>query len=171
MEQISRRIRIVKSSTSASDTLISPATTSPLSSTRSSTSTKPVERPCPSPSGVGISCVFYGFLVSALRCGCASCYLSNGDATLDRHIWYGTFVELHRRPTSAHIHRIFFLQFQEPTRCIDHEVVGPEMIGRKANRAKTIARQAHERRRGARSSPIDDRVAHEERLTRIDCTQ
>src|ERR1700730_12563597 len=60
IEQMSSRIRIVRSSTSASDTLMSPATTRPLSSTRSSTSTRPVDRPCPSVSGVGMSSVFYG---------------------------------------------------------------------------------------------------------------
>ena len=43
-EHTSSRIRMVRSSTSASDTLMSPAITSPLSSTRSSTSTSPVER-------------------------------------------------------------------------------------------------------------------------------
>src|SRR5476651_503506 len=54
IEQISSRILIVISSTSASDTLMSPATTRPLSRTRSSTSTRPVDRPCPSLSDVGI---------------------------------------------------------------------------------------------------------------------
>jgi hypothetical protein len=48
IEQMSSRIRIVSSSTSARDTFISPATTKPLSRTRSSTSTRPVDRPCPS---------------------------------------------------------------------------------------------------------------------------
>src|SRR3954471_22132786 len=56
---MSSRIRIVSSSTSASDTLMSPATTSPLSSTRSRTSTRPVDRPCPSVNDVGIGSVFY----------------------------------------------------------------------------------------------------------------
>src|SRR5829696_10103450 len=41
---MSSRIRMVRSSTSASDTLMSPAITNPLSSTRSSTSTRPVAR-------------------------------------------------------------------------------------------------------------------------------
>ena len=41
----SSRIRIVSSSTSASEILTSPARTSPLSRTRSRTSTKPLPRP------------------------------------------------------------------------------------------------------------------------------
>src|SRR5687768_13975226 len=44
IEQIIRRIRIVSSSTSASETLMSPATTRPLSRTRSRMSTSPVLR-------------------------------------------------------------------------------------------------------------------------------
>src|ERR1700694_2721661 len=57
---MSSRIRIVSNSTSGGDTLMSPATTSPLSRTRSRTSTSPVDRPCPSDSDVGIVWVFYG---------------------------------------------------------------------------------------------------------------
>src|SRR5262245_2037297 len=55
---MSNRIRIVSSSTSASETLMSPATTRPLSRTRSRTSTRLVDRACPSVS-VGIGLVFY----------------------------------------------------------------------------------------------------------------
>src|SRR3954470_24208724 len=101
MEQISSLIRIVSNSTSASETLISPATTSPLSRTRSSTSTRPVERPCPSLSGVGIGSVFYE-LSRALACvanGDERAYLSNGDATFRRAIWSGNVIHLHRSPT------------------------------------------------------------------------
>src|SRR4051812_31105441 len=82
MEQISSRILIVRSSTSAKDTLMSPATTSPLSSTRSRTSTSPVDR-CPSVSDVGIGSVFYG-TSPARRTGdywLELAYLSNADAT------------------------------------------------------------------------------------------
>src|SRR5947207_10605429 len=45
MEQTIRRIRIVSSSTSAREILTSPATTRPLSRTRSRTSTSPLARP------------------------------------------------------------------------------------------------------------------------------
>src|SRR4029077_13339562 len=84
IEQMSNRIRIVRSSTSASDTLISPATTNPLSRTRSRTSTSPVDRPWPSVSDVGIGSVFYEHSVALTEVGelrdAGSAYLSNGDA-------------------------------------------------------------------------------------------
>src|SRR4051812_12198230 len=80
MEQIISRMRMVSSSTSASDTLMSPATTSPLSRTRSSTSTSPDDRPCPSVSDVGIGSVFYENS-EAQALGAEQAYLSNGGAT------------------------------------------------------------------------------------------
>ena len=45
IEHTISRMRMVRSSTSASEILMSPATTSPLSRTRSSTSTSPLARP------------------------------------------------------------------------------------------------------------------------------
>src|SRR3954463_150078 len=57
-EQTNRRMRIVSSSTSASETLMSPAITSPLSSTRSRTSTNPVARWDPG-SSRAMSCGLY----------------------------------------------------------------------------------------------------------------
>src|ERR1700682_5374669 len=80
---------MVRSSTSASDTLMSPATTSPLSSTLSRTSTRPVDR-CPSVSGVGIGQLFYGFLERSLVdvVGEGPADLSNaGAARALRAIW------------------------------------------------------------------------------------
>src|SRR5262249_19053147 len=91
IEQTSSRIRIVNSSTSASDTLMSPATTSPLSSTRSRTSTRPVDRPYPSLSGVGISCVFYG-VSPAVELRLEPNDISAMAVPHDRRrIWCGTF--------------------------------------------------------------------------------
>src|SRR5258708_14996913 len=102
---MSNRIRIVSSSTSASDTLMSPATTSPLSRTRSSTSTSPVDRPCPSVSDVGIGPLFYEVsraLAYLTVKDEGRDYLSNGNA---RSSWTlsGNSVwnehRLHRSPT------------------------------------------------------------------------
>src|SRR5262245_23861789 len=72
---------------------MSPATTSPLSRTRSRTSTSPVDRPCPSVNDVGIGPVFYEvssrdrFLTWRAE---GRAYLSNGDASFDRPIEDGT---------------------------------------------------------------------------------
>src|SRR5439155_4114253 len=91
-------MRIVSSSTSASETLTSPATTRPLSSTRSRTSTRPVARGGPSDS-VGIGRLFYEINGSQTvkleqRAGCTSTwrYLSNGDASVRSAylVWNGS---------------------------------------------------------------------------------
>ena len=82
---------------------MSPATTSPLSSTRSRTSTRPVDRPCPSVSGVGIGSVFYGLLERS-RCrmlGEGQAYLATAMPADLGGIWYGTSRPLHRSPTIA----------------------------------------------------------------------
>src|SRR5207253_2769533 len=72
-------MRIVSSSTSASETLTSPATTRPLSSTRSSTSTRPVDREGPSGS-VGIGRLFYETITTQKRDAGAGCWMHPNGA-------------------------------------------------------------------------------------------
>src|SRR5438128_1009328 len=101
---MSSRMRMVSSSTSASETLISPATTRPLSSTRSSTSTRPVDRPCPSVNGVGIGSVFYENSAYADVIGNWDPdrpYLSNDSAILTAEKSVAKLRQLQQSPTLA----------------------------------------------------------------------
>src|SRR5581483_10746589 len=95
---------------------MSPATTSPLSSTRSRTSTSPVERPCLSANGIGIVSVFYGYHPAAhasRRLADANRepdYLSNANATASLLAFFGRrLIRLQQTLTVPRAHPYCFI--------------------------------------------------------------
>src|SRR5258708_27533629 len=166
---MSNRIRIVSSSTSASDTLMSPATTSPLSRTRSSTSTSPVDRPCPSVSDVGIGPLFYevsralAYLTVKARDGTISAMAMPDPAGLCLAIQYGTNIVCIEARQGTAPERTRFLQLQELAGRIDHAVVECQFVHRHAVEAEAVSRKADAGRRRTCRLPVDRGVADHQR--------